>query len=114
MTRTTILSATVATALGLLALSANAQQQAASNSAPSRMGIAAIATMLQEQGYSVLEIEMEHGRYEVKMLSGDGMRVKAYLDPETGAVLPYRDSRKRWSDDDRYDDDDRWSGRYRD
>jgi transcriptional regulator of met regulon len=39
------------------------------------------------------------------MIDANGMRVEAYLDAVTGAVLPYRDD-----DDDRYerdDDDDR-------
>lgn len=108
MNRTTILGATLATALGLLAVGANAQQQSLPEATSSPMSFAAVASMLEGQGYSILELEQEHGRYEVEMLSGEGMRVKAYLDPFTGAVLPYRDDRKRWSDDDR------WSERYDD
>jgi hypothetical protein len=72
------------------------------------MSIAQIATMLEEQGYTVLEIELERGRYDVEMIDANGMRVEAYLDAVTGAVLPYGDD-----DDDRYerdDDDDRATG----
>jgi uncharacterized membrane protein YkoI len=53
------------------------------------MSIAQIATMLEEQGYTVLEIELERGRYDVEMIDANGMRVEAYLDAVTGAVLPY-------------------------
>jgi len=100
MKRTILFSASLATAIGLFALGANAQTQT-----QERMSIAQVATMLQDQGYKVLEIELERGRYDVEMIDANGMRVEAYLDAITGAVLPYRDD-----DDDRHergDDDDR-------
>jgi hypothetical protein len=65
-----------------------------------RMSVAEIATMLEAQGYTVLEIELEHGRYDVEMTDANGMRLEAWLDPATGEVLPYAD------DDDDDDDDD--------
>lgn len=65
------------------------------------MSIAQIATMLEDQGYTVLEIELERGRYDVEMIDANGMRVEAYLDAATGAVLSYRED-----DDDRNDRDD--------
>jgi hypothetical protein len=103
MKRTILFTASLATALGLFALGASAQDQTPLQT-QERMGIAQIATMLQEQGYTVREIELERGRYDVKMNDANGMRVEACLDAVTGAVLPYRDD-----DDDRYerDDDDR-------
>jgi uncharacterized membrane protein YkoI len=66
------------------------------------MSVAQIATMLEEQGYSVREIELERGRYYVEMINSNGMKVEACLDPATGAVLPYRDD----DDDYRRDRDD--------
>ena len=63
------------------------------------MSIVQIATMLEAQGYNILEIELEHGRYEVEMTDAKGMKVEAYLNATTGDVLPYRD------DDDHRDDD---------
>lgn len=104
MKPTILFTASLATALGLFALGASAQDQTQVQT-QDRMSIAQIATMLEERGYNVLEIELERGRYDVEMIDANGMRVEAYLDAVTGAVLPYRDD-----DDDRYergDDDNR-------
>jgi uncharacterized membrane protein YkoI len=104
MKRTVLFSASLATAVGLFALGAAAQDQTQAQT-QDRMSIVQIATMLEEQGYTVLEIELERGRYDVEMFDANGMRVEAYLDAVTGAVLPYGDD-----DDDPYerdDDDDR-------
>ena len=99
MTRTILFSASLATALGLFALGASAQDQTPAQT-QNRMSIAQIATMLEDQGYTVLEIELERGRYDVEMIDANGMRVEAYLDAATGAALPYRED-----DDDRNDRD---------
>ena len=99
MTRTILFSASLASALGLFAFGATAQQQTAQVQVKDRMSIAQVATMLEGQGYRVLEVELEHGRYDVEMIDANGMKVEAYLNPVTGEVLPYRDD-----DDDRYDD----------
>ncbi|WP_296645037.1 PepSY domain-containing protein [Roseinatronobacter sp.] len=99
MTRTILFSASLATALGLFALGASAQDQTPAQ-IQNRISIAQIATMLEDQGYTVLEIELERGRYDVEMIDANGMRVEAYLDAATGAVLPYRED-----DDDRNDRD---------
>ena len=102
MKRTILFSASLASALGLFALGASAQSQTPAQT-QDRMSIAQIATMLEDQGYTVVEIERERGRYDVEMIDANGMRVEAYLDAATGAVLPYRED-----DDDRneryYDD----------
>jgi uncharacterized membrane protein YkoI len=98
MKRTILFTASLATAAGLFALGANAQDQT-QRQTQDRMSITQIAAMLEQQGYTVREIELERGRYDVEMTDANGMRVEAYLDAVTGAVLPYRD------DDDRYDDD---------
>jgi hypothetical protein len=107
MTRTILISAALASAVGLFALGANAQQQSPQ---PQRMSVAQIATLLEDQGYSILEIELERGRYDVEMIDGRGMKLEAYLDPTTGAVLPYRDhdddDRHHRGGDDRYERDD--------
>lgn len=100
MKRIIVYSASLATAIGLSALGASAQDQTQAQT-QNRMSIVQIATMLQDQGYTVREIELERGRYDVEMIDANGMRVEAYLDPVTGAVLPYRDH-----DVDRYERDD--------
>lgn len=100
MKRTVLFTASLASVVGVFALGATAQQQTVQAQAQDRMSISQIATMLEGQGYRVLEIEMERGRYDVDMLDANGMKVEAYLHPVTGEVLPYRD------DDDRYYDRD--------
>lgn len=100
MKRTILFTASLASALGLFALGASAQAET-----QERMSVAQIATMLEGQGYKVLEIEFERGRYDVDMRDGKGMKVEAYLDPVTGEVLPYRDD--DGYDDHRYEEDDR-------
>ncbi|SFJ42182.1 PepSY domain-containing protein [Celeribacter neptunius] len=99
MRRTILFTASLATAAGLFALGATAQQQAGSGPVPTPMSIAEIATLLEGQGYTVREIEFERDRYDVEMIDGAGRRIEAYLDPLTGEVLPYRDGH---DDDDRY------------
>lgn len=91
MKRTILFTATLVTATALFAIGATAQQQGTQGQAQQRMSIAQIATMLEQQGYTVREIELERGRYDVEMIDSNGMKVEAYLDPATGAVLPYRD-----------------------
>lgn len=97
MTRTILFTASLATAIGLFALEASAQGQ---TQAQTRLSIAQVAAMLEEQGYTVREIELERGRYDVEMIDANGMKVEAYLDAVTGAVLPYRDDDEDGSDDD--------------
>jgi len=110
MTRTTLITASLAAGLGLFALGATAQQQGSTAPAQDRMSIARIAAMLEDQGYTVREIELERGRYDVEMIDAGGMKVEAYLNPVTGEVMPYRgddDYRDGYRDDDgRHDRDD--------
>ncbi|MFK7943783.1 MAG: PepSY domain-containing protein [Paracoccaceae bacterium] len=110
MKRTILFTAALASVVGMFALEANAQQETAPVQEQQRMSVAQIATMLEDQGYTVREIELERGRYDVEMIDSKGMKVEAYLDPATGAVLPYRDDDDEYrgdrDDDDRYERDD--------
>jgi len=124
MIRTVLFTASLASAVGLFALGAEAQgqQQAqiqggaqAQVQAQARiMTIAEVATRLEEQGYQLREIELERGVYEVEMTDANGMRVEVYLDAVTGEVLPYRDDDDRDGYRDRDDDRDRDGYRDRD
>lgn len=112
MTRTILFTSALAAAVGLFAFGANAQQQTAPVQDQQRLSIAQIAAKLESEGYSILEIDLERGRYDVEMIDGNGLRVEAYFDPVTGAVLSYHDDhfdddhyRSRYGDD-RYDRDD--------
>jgi uncharacterized membrane protein YkoI len=99
MKRTILFSASLASAIGFFALGADAQQQNAQVQGQARKSIAQIATMMEQQGYTVIEIELERGLYDVEMIDGKGMRVEAYLDPVTGEVLPYREDSKSYRRD---------------
>jgi len=102
MKRTILYTLSIAAALGLFAVGAQAQSTALSTE---RMSVAEIATMLDGKGYTVIEIELERGRYDVEMIDANGMQVEAYLNPVTGEVLPYRDDDHE-DDDDYHDRDD--------
>jgi len=108
MIRKTLFTAALASAIGLVAMGAEAQDRAPVE----RMSAGQIAAMLEGQGYTVHEIELEHGRYEVEMIDANGMRTEAYLDAATGEVLPYRDDDRR--DYRGRDDDHAWRGLDRD
>lgn len=99
MTRTILFASVTTAATLILALGASAQNGTAEPAAvQAPMSIAGIAAHLEAQGYTILEIEMEHGVYDVELADPNGMRVEAYLDPATGEAMP------REFDDDRYDD----------
>jgi len=123
MTRTILFGTTLASAVGLFALGAYAQQgqQGQGRLQPAQpmqeqvqvqtqariMTIAQIATQLESQGYTIREIELERGVYEAEMIDANGMRVKAYLNAATGQVLPYGDDEGgEYGDNDRYRDRD--------
>ena len=124
MTRTILFVAALTAAASLMALGANAQDQApaqapaqtqAQTPAQPVLSLAEIAARLERDGYTLREIELERNHYEVKMTDPNGMLVKAYLNATTGAVMPYGsddDDRGRRGGDDRgrsgerYGDDD--------
>ena len=111
MKRTILFTGALASAASLFAIGAIAQDQGTPSPTPiqSRMSLVEIATMLENQGYTVREIEMENGHYDVEMTDANGLRVSAYLDPVTGDVLRHvedDDYRKRSHNDDGYDRDD--------
>ena len=63
------------------------------------MSVGEIAAKLEGQGYTVREIEIEHGVYDVEMIDANGMRVEAYLDPSSGEPVRHDDDGDRHSDD---------------
>ncbi|MBY6202855.1 PepSY domain-containing protein [Maritalea mobilis] len=89
---------------GCFALGAQAQDTTTQPQVPERMSVSEIAAMLEDQGYTIVEIEFERNRYDVEMIDANGMRVEAYLNPVTGEVLPYRDDDGYERDDDQDDD----------
>ncbi|MEQ9258639.1 MAG: PepSY domain-containing protein [Roseovarius sp.] len=84
-----------AIAAGLAAVSAQASEDegrilAETPPASEWMSVAELAQKLEAQGYTVREIEMEHGVYDVEMTDANGMRVEAYLHPVTGEPVERR------------------------
>ena len=68
------------------------------------LSLGAVEEKLVAQGYSVREIEVDDGCYEVKVRSAEGARQELYLDPVSGEIVG-RDRDDDWDDrDDRYDD----------
>jgi len=98
----TILIAT--TAVGFAVNAATDVSNPAASAPVTWMPVADVVAKLESQGYQVLEIEREDGRYyEVEMRDANGLKVEAYLDARTGEPL----SKKYDTDDDYADKDGR-------
>lgn len=89
-------------ALAALLLAGGAQAQGDGSGPAPIMSVAEIAAMLEAKGYTIREIELERGRYEVEMIDRNGMRVEGYLSAVDGAPLPFheRDDFRRGPDRD--------------
>lgn len=86
----TLLATTLiaATALGFAVNAATDGVQTTSPAPVTWMSVSDLATKLEAQGYQVLEIEREDGRYyEVEMRDANGLKVEAYLNATTGEPL---------------------------
>ncbi|MGJ8586242.1 MAG: PepSY domain-containing protein [Marinosulfonomonas sp.] len=106
----TILLATTLIAAAATAFAVNAATDTAQPASPANivwMPVGEIVAKMEAQGYQVLEIEREDGRfYEVEMRDANGFEVEAYLDATTGEPL------RQMSD--MGDDDDDTVGQYGD
>ncbi|CAB5517285.1 PepSY domain-containing protein [Achromobacter anxifer] len=82
---------TGAAAYAQTAAPAPAQPAAAAPAAAATLTVRQIYDTLTAAGYSnITEIELEHGRYDVKADNAQGQRVKLRVDAQTGAVLRSR------------------------
>ncbi|WP_258129827.1 PepSY domain-containing protein [Achromobacter anxifer] len=82
---------TGAAAYAQTAAPAPAQPAAAAPAAAATLTVRQIYDTLTAAGYSnITEIELEHGRYDVKADNSQGQRVKLRVDAQTGAVLRSR------------------------
>lgn len=101
--RKTVLTATAATLLlgtaGLAAASDNRgdrdDRPGAGVDAPRSqwMSIGEVARKFESMGYTIREIEVDDGVYEVDGTDANGLRVEAYVHPVTGEILPRRPRR---------------------
>jgi hypothetical protein len=101
----TLLATTLiaATALGFAVNAATDGVQSTSPAPVTWMPVSDLAAKLEAQGYQVLEIEREDGRYyEVEMRDANGLKVEAYLNATTGEPLQMMSD----MDDDYSDKDD--------
>ena len=89
MKKTLLATTLIATTVAAFAVSAARDGvHSSSSSPPNWMPVSDIASKLEAQGYQVLEIEREDGRYyEVEMRDANGLKVEAYLDATTGEPL---------------------------
>ncbi|MBM1558583.1 PepSY domain-containing protein [Sulfitobacter mediterraneus] len=105
-----ILLATTLIAVTATAFAVNAATDTVQPASPTNivwMPVGEIVAKMEAQGYQVLEIEREDGRfYEVEMRDANGFEVEAYLDATTGEPL------RQMSDMD--DDDDNKASDYGD
>ncbi|MBI1621204.1 PepSY domain-containing protein [Aquamicrobium zhengzhouense] len=69
--------------LGLAAGAAFADSAKAGN----WLNIGELNNRLEAQGYTVLEVERDDGRYEVELLGQDGVRYEAKVDRTSGEIL---------------------------
>ena len=104
MKNTVIATALIATFAGAVTVSAASSQSANPTTAVpvTWMPVGDVVAKLEAQGYEVLEIDREDGRYyEVEMRDANGFEVEAYVDAVTGTPL----ARGAGLDDDRDDDE---------
>jgi len=55
------------------------------------MSIGDVAAKIESMGYTVREIEVDDGVYEVEGFDANGLKVEAYVHPVTGEILPRRE-----------------------
>lgn len=97
MTMTKLVRASAA-ALLFAAFAVPAQAQSAS---AGELSLTQIEQRLSQQGFRVLEIERDDGRYEVKALNSAGQCVELDVNRRSGDII------RTERDDDCHDDDDR-------
>jgi hypothetical protein len=83
----------VALSVSVLGITAVAAQTPASQGGE-WLNIGALNSKLEAQGYNVLEVERDDGRYEVELTDANGDRYEAKVDRTSGKII------KRERDDD--------------
>jgi len=76
----------LAISVSLIGVSASAAQSHSKNG-EGWMGIGALTAALEAEGYKVLEVERDDGRYEVELTDGRGIRYEAKVDRTTGKII---------------------------
>lgn len=104
MKKTLLATTLIAATVGGIAVNAATDGVQTSPPAPvTWMPVSDVAAKLEAQGYQVLEIEREDGRYyEVEMRDANGLIVEAYLNATTGEPLQMMSDMD--DDDDNYRD----------
>ena len=94
MKKTFLLAAAIAPlALAFPALASDDDARCPEIAADQWMSIAEVAGKLEALGYQVREIERDDNCYEVEGTDANGARFEAYVNPETGAIVPRRERR---------------------
>jgi len=77
---------TVSAAL-LLTSAASAQAPSVAGSSNDWMSVSALSSQLEAQGYTVLEVDRDDGRYEVEMRDTNGVKYEAKINRITGEII---------------------------
>ena len=94
MKKSLLIAAAVAPlALALPALASDDDARCPEIAADQWMSIAEVEGKLNAMGYQVREIERDDNCYEVEGTDANGASFEAYVNPETGAIVPRRESR---------------------
>lgn len=98
-----IILASAALATGSLVLNpsfAGESRPAAISTERTWLSIGQVYQKLEAAGFrNVEEIEREDGFYEARATDGGGMRVKVYVNPQTGEIVNRRQDRRERDDD---------------
>lgn len=78
-----------------LAFPAQASERGRCGSVPNEKWLTqdAAKSRLAELGYDVRSIKVQHGCYEAKVVDKNGVRLKLYVNPETGAPITRTEGR---------------------
>ena len=80
-------------AFALPALASDDDERCPEIAADQWMSIAEVEGKLKAMGYQVREIERDDNCYEVEGTDANGASFEAYVNPETGAIVPRRERR---------------------
>ena len=66
---------------------ATAQAPSAAQGSNDWMSVSALSSQLEAQGYTILEIDRDDGRYEVEMRDTAGVKYEAKINRTTGVII---------------------------
>ncbi len=80
-------TALITVSAALLLTSAASAQVTSATSANDWMSVSALSSQLEAQGYTVLEVDRDDGRYEVELRDANGVKYEAKIHRTTGEII---------------------------